>query len=119
MAEYNNQKKKEDLENVKELIAEFKKRNAKVRRQEKLELAEKKNLRKGELLGKYMAKMLYKQNNGKFKTKYLRKLEKNWQKQKEKDKTIWENELTSSSGSRNLEGRVISELQTLNTGFFI
>ena len=52
----------------------------KVRRQEKLEIVEEKDFRKGELPGKYMAKMLYRWNNRKFEEKYLRKLEKNWQK---------------------------------------
>jgi len=31
-----------------------------------------------------MAKMLYRQNNGKFEEEYLRKLERNWQKWKKK-----------------------------------
>ena len=48
-----------------------------VRRQKKLEIAEKKYfIRRGELLEKYIVKMLYKWNNRKFKKKYLRKLEK-------------------------------------------
>ena len=54
--------------------------DVKVRRQEKLEIVEEKDFRKGELPGKYMAKMLYKWNNRKFEEEYLRKLEKNWQK---------------------------------------
>jgi len=53
---------------------------AKVRRQEKLDMIEKKNFRRGELLEKYTAKMLYGWNNGKFEEEYLRKLERNWQK---------------------------------------
>ena len=32
------------------------------------------------LLKKYMAKILYRQNDEKFKDKYLRKLKRNWQK---------------------------------------
>jgi len=45
---------------VKEVVAEFEGRvKAKVRRQEKLDIAEKKNFRKRELLGRYMAKFLY------------------------------------------------------------
>ena len=48
------------MENTKELVVEFKGRiNVEVRRQEKLDLAEEKNIRRGELLGKYMARMLY------------------------------------------------------------
>jgi len=45
------------LENVKEVVAEFEKRmNTEVKRQEKLE---EKNFRRGELLGKYITKILY------------------------------------------------------------
>ena len=60
MAEYNSWEKKEDLENTKELVAEFKGRmNAEVRRQEKLDLAEENDFRRAELPGRSMAKMLY------------------------------------------------------------
>jgi len=45
-------------------------------------MAEKKNFRRGELLGKYMAKILYGWDNRKFEEEYLRKLERNWQKWK-------------------------------------
>ena len=54
--------------------------NAEVRRQEKLDMAEKKDFRRGELPGKFTAKMLYGWDNGKFEEEYLRKLERNWQK---------------------------------------
>ena len=48
------------MENVKELVAEFKERmNVEVRRQKKLDMAEEKDFRRGELLGKYTARMLY------------------------------------------------------------
>jgi len=48
------------LEDVREIVAEFERRlNAKVRRQEKLDMAEERNLRRGESLEKYMVKMLY------------------------------------------------------------
>ena len=64
------------MENAKELVTEFEGRmNTEVRRQEKLDLAEEKNFRRAELLGKYMARMLYKWNNGKFENEYLKKLE--------------------------------------------
>ena len=60
MVEHNSQEKEEDLENTKELVVEFKGRiNVEVRRQEKLDLAEERNFRRGELPGKYMARMLY------------------------------------------------------------
>ena len=47
--------------------------------------------RRMELLGKYMAKLLYGWDNKKFKEEYLRKLEKNWKKWKE-DRQIDESE---------------------------
>jgi len=48
------------LENAKETVIEFEKRlSAKVKRQEKLEMIEKRNFRKEKLLGKYIVKMLY------------------------------------------------------------
>ena len=40
-------------------------------------MAEEKDLRREKLLEKYMAKMLYGQDDRKFKTEYLKKLEKN------------------------------------------
>jgi len=89
MAEQDSWEKEENLENVRELVAEFKRRiNVTVRRQEKLGLAEKRDFRRGELPRKYMAKMLYEWDNRKFENKYLRKLERNWQNWKKKDKTI-------------------------------
>ena len=51
--------------------------NVEVRRQEKLEIAEEKDFKRGELLGKYMAKMLYGWDDGKFEKKYLRRLKRN------------------------------------------
>ena len=53
-----------------------------VRRQEKLEMAEEKDFKRGKLLEKFTAKMLYGWDNRKFEEEYLRKLEKNWQKWK-------------------------------------
>ena len=54
--------------------------SAEVRRQEKLDRMEEKDFRRGELSGKYIAKMLYGWDNGKFEKEYLRKLERDWQK---------------------------------------
>ena len=52
--------KEKDLENVKETIAEFKKRmDAEVRRQEKLDMAKERGFRRSELLGKYTERILY------------------------------------------------------------
>ena len=81
-----------------------------MRRQEKLDWAEEKYFRRGELLEKYTAKMLYKWNHGKFEGEYLRKLERNWWKWKRKDKIKEGDESTSSSRSRNLEERIMSDL---------
>jgi len=66
---------------MKKVVAEFEGRlNAEVRRQEKLDLAKKKDFRREELLEKYIAKMLYGWDDEEFEAEYLKKLEKNWQK---------------------------------------
>ena len=110
IVEYDSWEKKEDLENTKEIVAEFKERiNMEVRRQKKLKMVEEKDFRRGELSGKYTAKMLYRQNNRKFENKYLKRLERNWKKQKGKDKMIWGDKI-SSSWSRNLKERVLLDL---------
>ena len=58
--EYDSWKKEEDLENAKEVVAKFEGRiNVEVRRQEKLDIIEERDFRRGELLEKYMTKMLY------------------------------------------------------------
>ena len=81
--EHNNQKKEEDLENAKEVVVELKERlNTEVRKQEKLDIAKERNFRRGELLEKYTAKLLYRWDDGNFEKEYLRKLERNQQKQK-------------------------------------
>ena len=78
-AEHDTWEKGEDLGHAKEALEEFKRRmNAEVRRQERLDMAEEKNFRRGEVLGKYMVKMLYRWDDGKFEKEYLRKLERNW-----------------------------------------
>ena len=69
------------MENTKEVVAEFEERvNAEVRRQEKLERTEERDLKREELPEKYIMKMLYGWNDRKFEKEYLKKLEKNWQK---------------------------------------
>ena len=69
------------MKNAKKLVVEFEGRmNTEVRRQEKLDLAEKKDFRRGELPGKYIAKMLYGWDDRKFENGYLKKLERNWEK---------------------------------------
>jgi len=80
-AEYNTWEKGEDLEHAKEALEEFEGRmNVEVRRQEKLDIAEERDFRRGELSGKFTAKMLYEWDDRKFEKKYLKKLERNWRK---------------------------------------
>jgi len=68
--------RKENLKNTGEALEEFKGRmNAEVRRQEKIDMVEERDFRRGELLGKFTAKMLYGWNEGKFEEEYLKKLE--------------------------------------------
>ena len=62
-------------------MEEFEERmSVEVRRQEKLDMMEEKDFRRRELLEKYMVKILYRWDVGKFEEEYLRKLERNWQK---------------------------------------
>jgi len=59
-AEHDTWERKEDLGNAREVLEEFEGRmNAEVRRQEKIDMAEEKDFRRGELPGKFTAKMLY------------------------------------------------------------
>jgi len=68
---------------MKEVVAEFKGRlNVEVQKQEKLDRIEERDFRRGKLSGKYMAKILYRWDDGKFEDKYLRKLERNWKRWK-------------------------------------
>ena len=48
-----------------------------IRKQEKLDLAEKRDFRRGKLLEKYMVKILYRWDNEKFEKVYLKKLKRN------------------------------------------
>jgi len=62
-------------------VTEFEERlNTEVRKQEKLKIIKERYFKKGKLLEKYTAKILYRWDNKKFKEEYLRKLERNWQK---------------------------------------
>jgi len=82
-AEGDTWERKEDLKNTGEALKEFEeKMNAEVRRQEKINMAEKRDFRRRELPGKFMARMLYGWDNGKFKEEYLKKLERNWRRWK-------------------------------------
>ena len=82
------QERRENLKNAEELIKEFERGRIEVRRQEKIEKKkEDDEYRRMELPGRYMAKLLYRWDNKEFEDEYLKKLEKNWKKQK-KDKQI-------------------------------
>ena len=73
----------ENLKNAEEAIKEFKgKMSMEVRRQEKIDMAEERDFRRGELPGKFTAKMLYGWDDRKFEEEYLNKLERNWKKWK-------------------------------------
>jgi len=41
-------------------------------------MVEEEDFKRGELLEKYIAKILYRWNDGKFEDEYLKKLERNW-----------------------------------------
>ena len=73
-------------------MKEFKGRmDMEVRKQEKIDIVEERDFRRGELPGKFMAKMLYRWDDKKFEDEYLKKLEKNWKRWK-KDRQINESE---------------------------
>ena len=69
------------MKNAEEALADFE-RKMEIRKQEKIEEAEDRDFKRGELLGKFMIKMLYGWDDRKFKDKYLKKLERNWQRWK-------------------------------------
>ena len=77
MVENNSWKRKKNLKNVKELVEEFKE-NMEVRRQERLNLAKKKDFRRVRLPERYTVKLLYRWKNGKFEDEYLKRLKRNW-----------------------------------------
>ena len=89
-AEHDTWEKKKDFGYIKDLVDEFEgKLEAEVRRQEGVEQKQKMKLnpradkfKRRELPGKYMAKLLYGQDDKKFEEEYLKKLEKNWNKWK-------------------------------------
>ena len=66
------------MKNAEKALKEFEgKMSVEVRRQEKIDMVEERDFRRGELLGKFTAKMLYRWDDGKFEEKYLKKLERN------------------------------------------
>ena len=80
-AEGDTWERRENLKNAKEALADFEGKTE-IRKQEKIEEAEDRDFRRGELPGKSTAKMLYGWDDGKFEEEYLRKLERNWQRWK-------------------------------------
>ena len=71
------------MKNAEEAIKEFEGRmNTEIRRQGKIDMAEERDFRRRELPGKFMVRMLYGWDNGKFEEEYLRKLERNWRRWK-------------------------------------
>jgi len=67
MVEGDTWERKENLKNVEEVLEEFEGRmSVEVRRQERIDMAEERDFRRGELLGKFIAKMLYRWDDGKF-----------------------------------------------------
>ena len=87
IVENNSWEKEKNIKNTKKLVEEFEGK-IKIKKQEKLELVKEKDFRRAELPGKYTVKFLYKWKDGKFKDEYLRKLERNWTRWKEKNKKI-------------------------------
>ena len=82
-AEGNIWKRKENLKNVEEALKEFEGRmSAEVRRQERIDMTEERDFRREELLGKFIARMLYGWDDRKFEEEYLKKLERNWRRWK-------------------------------------
>ena len=71
--------KERKSEKCREALEEFEERmNVKIRKQEKINMVEKRDFRRGELPGKFIAKMLYGWDDRKFEEEYLKKLERNW-----------------------------------------
>jgi len=82
-AEGNTWERKENLKNAGEALEEFEgKMNAEIRRQEKINMVEERDFKRGELPGKFTAKMLYGWDDGIFEEEYLKKLERNWRRWK-------------------------------------
>jgi len=77
-AESDTWEKREDLENTREAVKEFEGRMNVEVRQEKIEMTEERDFRRGDLPGRFTMKMLYGWDDGKFKKEYLKKLERNW-----------------------------------------
>ena len=78
-AENDTWEKEEDLRNTKKLVNDFEERlEVEVRWQVEKRKVERMEYRRMELLGKYIAKLLYGWDDKRFEEEYLRKLEWNW-----------------------------------------
>ena len=83
IAEGDTWERKENLKNAEEALEEFEGRmSAEVRRQERIDLVEEGDFRRGELPEKFTAKILYGWDDGKFEEEYWKKLERNWRRWK-------------------------------------
>jgi len=78
MAEEDTWEPRENLGNVEDLVKEFEKEYGKIKRVRKRK--NEKEDRRGELLGRYMAKMLYGWDDKRFNKEYWGRLERNWNK---------------------------------------
>ena len=82
-AERDTWERKENLKNAEEALEEFEGRmSVEVRRQERINMVEERDFRRGELPGKFTARMLYGWDDRKFEKEYLKKLERNWRRWK-------------------------------------
>ena len=76
--EHDSWERRKDIGNAKAVLKDFERRmEAEIRRQEKLDRVEEQDFRRRELPEKFMVKMLYGWDDGKFKEEYLKKLERN------------------------------------------
>ena len=94
MAEGNTWERLENLKNAMEKVEEFEKgrfeeeiRRIRMKKEKEMRLnPEAEEFKREELLGRYMAKLLYGWDNKKFDKEYLKKLERNWNRWKNKRK---------------------------------
>ena len=94
MAEGNTWERLENLKNAMEKVEEFEKgrfeeeiRRIRMKKEKEMRLnPEAEEFKRGELPGRYMAKLLYGWDNKKFDEEYLKKLERNWNRWKNKRK---------------------------------
>jgi len=80
-AEGDTWERRENLKNAEEALADFEGK-IEIRKQEKIEEVEDRDFRRGELPGKFTAKMLFGWDDGRFEEEYLKKLERNWKRWK-------------------------------------